>query len=294
MTVPTPPREPAPGTAAIAVLTGPRRSRAALRWAAAEARRRGAPLEVLVTRDDPDTDAPAGPAGLDRALSLLRDAVPGLPLSTRARTGRAVDVVRAHSALAAAVVLPADLPDLGAVIAAAYSPVVVVPERRTTPGAPVVVGVAPWTDDQVIDLAFRAAAERRVRLIAVRTWDDPAIDLARLRPERIARWDRAENRAREDLEMALSARRIVHPEVPVQTIVAQDRADDLLLALSVKAQLMVVGRSERGTLLAGLAGSPVDALLRGAACPVAVVSGDGPPRTGWLPSRAHGWAVPIP
>lgn len=275
--------------AAVTVLTGPGRGHAALRWAAAEAGRRGAPLEVLLTGD-----ADAGATGFTRALSLLRVALPGLPLSTRDETGRAVDAVRVRSRLAATVVLPADLPDLGAVVAAAYSPVVVVPERRSTPGAPVVVGVAPWTDDVPVDLAFRAAAERRVRLIAVRTWEDPAIDLARSRPERIARWDRAEERARDELEMALAAQRIVHPEVPVQTIVAQDRADDLLLALSARAQLVVVGRSERGALLTGLTGSPVDALLRGAGCPVAVVAGDGSPRAGLLPSRAHGWALPIP
>ena len=44
----------------------------------------------------------------------------------------------------------------------------------------------------------------------------------------------------------------------------------------------------RGALLGLIAGSPADALLRAAHCPVMVVPAPGPPRTTWLPSDAHG------
>jgi nucleotide-binding universal stress UspA family protein len=74
-------------------------------------------------------------------------------------------------------------------------------------------------------------------------------------------------------------------------MVVQDRPADLLLAMSARAQLLVVGRSERGTLLAGVAGSPVDTLLRAHWCPIVVVPPGGPPRTTWLPSRSRGWAI---
>ena len=71
----------------------------------------------------------------------------------------------------------------------------------------------------------------------------------------------------------------------------EDRAAELLVAFSHRARLMVVGRSERGALLAGLSESPVAAHLRAARCPVLVVPAEGPPRTTWLPSHERGWAV---
>jgi nucleotide-binding universal stress UspA family protein len=83
--------------------------------------------------------------------------------------------------------------------------------------------------------------------------------------------------------MSLTAWRIVHPEVDVQPVVARHRAADVLSGLARDARLLVLGRSARGALLAGLLGSPVRDVLRAAPCPVLVV----PPRrpvawaTGW-------------
>jgi nucleotide-binding universal stress UspA family protein len=136
---------------------------------------------------------------------------------------------------------------------------------------PVVLGVAPWTGAAAVELAFAEAAARGAALQAVRVWDDPAVDLGRPRPDRIAAWDEVHRRARAELERALAAPRAAHPEVPVELVVAQDRAVELLAALTAHAQLLVLGRPRRTAGDGGPAGSPVDALLRTAACPVLVV-----------------------
>ncbi|WP_214408310.1 universal stress protein, partial [Pseudonocardia lacus] len=225
------------------------------------------------------------------ALAAVRAAVPGLAASARPGSGATADLLRTRSVDAGLLVVPADLPDLDRVVAEAYCPVAAVPRRPVPPGGSVVVGVAPWTTDDTVALAFAEAAARRVRLVAVRAWDRPGVDLGWLRPERIAQWDQESERARREVEWALSAQRIVHPDVPVEVVVAQDSATELLLALATRARLLVLGRSCRGALLAGLVGSPVDDLLRTVRCPVVVVPAEGGPRGSWWPSRDHGWVI---
>jgi nucleotide-binding universal stress UspA family protein len=121
----------------------------------------------------------------------------------------------------------------------------------------------------------------------VRAWTEPGIDLGMLRPDRIAEWDHAEERVLHDLEIALSPWPIIHPELDVRVVAVQDRPAELLVALSHRARMVVVGRSERGGFLGGFSESPVSALLREARCPVLVVPAEGPPRTPWLPGRAR-------
>jgi nucleotide-binding universal stress UspA family protein len=261
-----------------------------VRWAAREAHRRGAPLEVLVVADTP-AGVPQSPSAFARAVSAVRAAVPGPTVSAHAGAGATADVLRTRSADAGLLVVPTDLPDLDRVVGEAHCPVVAVPGRSSPAGGPVVVGVAPWTSGDTVELAFDEAARRRVGLVAVRAWDEPAVDLGRRRPDRIAEWDRASRHARHELEWALSAQRIVHPDVPVELVVARDDPAGLLVALSARARLVVLGRSGRGALLTGLAGSPVRDLLRDAGCPVVVVPAGGPRPTGWWPDRSRGWAL---
>jgi hypothetical protein len=175
-------RTAAPG--AVDVLAwGGQHEHPAVRWAAAAAQRRGVPLEVLVT-----ADAPAGPVEhrsvFARTLSRLREAVPGLALTARAESGRTTDVLRARSTAAGLLVVPADLPDLAEVVAGSFCPVAVVPETAVAPDGPVVVGVAAWTAEETVELAFTEADARHAWLVAVRTWDDPVLDLGWLRPDR--------------------------------------------------------------------------------------------------------------
>lgn len=262
---PTTGRSGTPGRVAVLARDG-RREHPSVRWAAAEAHRRGVPLEVLITADAPAVTAPA-------------------------EGGRTTDALQTRSVDAALIVVPADLPELAEVVARAHCPVVVVPEQPTTAGGAVVVGVAPWTSEEAVELAFAEADGRHTRLVAVRAWDDPVLDLSWWRPDRMAEWDRTELSVRRELEWVLSAERTVHPDVAVRPVVAEDRPADLLLALSAAAQLLVLGRSERGTLLAGSAGSPVAELLRAAGCPLVVVPAGSPPAASWLPSRSRARAI---
>jgi nucleotide-binding universal stress UspA family protein len=275
-------------TAPIAVLVrGPKPHRA-LQWAAVEARRRGAQLQALV--DDTPQQSAAGSV-FARAIAAVRRTVPELPLTARGTGGSIVAALRTRSVDAGLVVVPAGLPEVADVVARSYCPVATVPDEPPRAGEPVVVGVVPWTPERAIDIAFTVADDRRVKLLAVRAWDDPAVDLGLLRVDRIDRWDGVEHRAARELELALSAQRVVHPDVPVQPMVVQDGPTELLLALSTRAQLLVLGRSQRGALLTGLAGSPVAELLGAASCPIVVVPADGPPRSTWLPGRARARAL---
>ncbi|MFC5238270.1 universal stress protein [Pseudonocardia zijingensis] len=227
----------------------------ALRWAAAEADRRSSVLQLAPAR------------------------------------GSAHDALRKLSADAAVVVVPATLTDVTAVVASSYCPVVVAPAEPPSPGAdagPVALAAAPWTGEDVIDAAFEEAW-RPVGALHC-SWSEPGISLGRLQPGPIADWDRPQERARRELELAISPWRIVHPGVDVRCIAVQDDAAELLLARSHRAPLLVLGRSTRGALLAGLSESPVTALLRTAHCPVLIVPPEGPPRTTWLPDRASRWA----
>ena len=121
------------------------------------------------------------------------------------------------------------------------------------------VGAAPWTAQAVIGRAFHEASERKASVRAVRVWSAPRVDLGWLRPDRIAEWDRAEQRVRHELELALSAWTIIHPEVILETIIVQDRPASFLVAISHSAQLLVLGRTARGAQVAEIAGSPIDA-----------------------------------
>jgi nucleotide-binding universal stress UspA family protein len=260
----------------------------AVRWATAEARRRELTLTVVAT--DPRRARTVRHSVFADALAVVQAAVPGLPVLGGAPGESLPSMLRRLSADAAALVVPATLADLATVVADAYCPVVTVPARDPAPDAgngPVVLGVAPWTTEGTIALAFEAASERSAPLRAVRGWSEPPVDLRWPRPD----WDGAEERARRDLELALSAWTVIHPEVPVERTVVEDRPADLLLALSYCARLLVVGRSARGALLSGIAGSPVNDLLRGACCPVLVVPDDGPPRTTWLPTASRARAL---
>lgn len=260
--------------------------RDALRWAAAEARRGGHPLTALVSGEQAEDGGLSGA----RVLAPVGADDPGPPVTTRTTCGPVAAVVRGLSAEAAMLVVPAGLRGLPTVVAESYCPVVVVPAadrpaHRPAPGdGRVVLGAAPWTGEEVFGLAFRAAAQRGTTLVAVRTWWRPGIDVRRLVPWWVIGRDPAEE-ARRGLVMALSAWRVAYPDVTVQPLVVDDRPADFLAALSHRAGLLVLGRSARGALLAGIAGSPVADLARWARCPVMIVPGEGPPRRTWLPSR---------
>jgi nucleotide-binding universal stress UspA family protein len=135
----------------------------------------------------------------------------------------------------------------------------------------IVLAVAPDTGPEVVDAAFTAATERGVPLLAVRIRHDPDLPVGGwLRYDRVTLWDAAQRQARRELDAALDHARAAHPEVDVATVVVDDDLVPFLAALSLRAELLVVGRSRRP----GRQASPVDVVLRQAACSVLVIPPD--------------------
>jgi len=85
---------------------------------------------------------------------------------------------------------------------------------------------------------------------------------------------------------ALSPWTIIYPQVEVERVVEQEQATALLLDLSTRAQLLVLGRSSRGALLGLVVGSPTVDLLGAAHSPLLVVPAAGPPRSTWWPTAS--------
>src|SRR5690242_1222074 len=137
------------------------------------------------------------------------------------------------------------------------------------PAGRVVLAVSPDTPTEAVDSAFAWAAVRGCLLLAVRTWHEPDLPLGGwLEPERTARWDAADRRARRELDHALEPAQLAHPTVPVARIVVDDDPVSFLTALSTRAEVLVLGRPRQP----GNRCSPVvDALVHRTACPVLVV-----------------------
>jgi hypothetical protein len=132
----------------------------------------------------------------------------------------------------------------------------------------IVLAVAPGPAERAVDTAFALAAERGSDLLAVRTWHDPDLPLGGwLEPDRTTHWDAAHAKARCELDHALERARVAHPAVHVTPLVVDDDLVPFLSALTTRADLLVVGPS----MQPGRRASPVDTLVRQAACPVLVV-----------------------
>ena len=137
-----------------------------------------------------------------------------------------------------------------------------------TGGRGIVVAVAPGTVTTAVDTAFELAAERGVPVLAVRAWRDPDVPIGGwLRPHGTVQSDALRQTARQELDHAIERARTAHPGVEVGSVVVDDDPAPYLAALSGQAELLVVGRPRHQDQHV----SPVDALVRQAACPVLVV-----------------------
>ncbi|WP_236790881.1 universal stress protein [Amycolatopsis sp. GM8] len=250
----------------------------AVRWAAAEAARRGSTLllvhawftpspapytPVSLPRSYRDAIREQGTAWLSQAAALARAVAPELPVRTELLAGLPAELLVRVSREAQLVVLGSRGPGgftgllVGSVAVAlaarAHCPVVVVRGTENSGSGPVVVGVdGSELSDAAVTFAFDAASTREVPLVAVHAGTDtPVADERRLLSERLAGW------------------RAKYPEVTVEERVVSDRPSRALLATG--AQLIVVGSRGRGAL-AGLGlGSTSQAVLQHAECPVVVV-----------------------
>jgi nucleotide-binding universal stress UspA family protein len=274
----------------------------AVRWGAAEAARRGAPLR-LVTAFGWLPERPAdrssfrldyremlrGRAGAQLAIAKAAamqaarrievdgELVGGSPYAVLAAEARNAQLLvvgsrgrgRLEGVLAGSVGV--------ALAAAGACPVVVVRGEERDPDEegqlPVVVGVdGAETSEAAIAFAFDAAARRRVELIAVHVWHDVTVQFGR---DPFDDWPVISEEELHALDERLAdhlagwARK--HPEVAVRRVLERGRPAPRLLEQAQQAQLVVVGSHGRGELAGLVLGSVGNVLVHRAPCPVAVV-----------------------
>jgi nucleotide-binding universal stress UspA family protein len=287
---------------------------AALELAAAEAARRGVGLHLVHAYNRPSSYDPAGftsyhlnvvvPLRNARRMvaglaTRVREAYPAVPVSTLVIAGNPARVLVHASTCADLLVVGARGEGgftgllLGSVAAQVTShaacPVIVVNGRPAADGEaaavpapereplPVVVGVDGSANNHLaVGFAFEEASTRGVPLLAVHAWWSPAISLGL---SHRVRFDVAEvhTAAEAVLVDALAGWREKYPDVALEPmLVNRPNPEQLLIELSRRAALVVVGPRGRGGFAGLLLGSVSRALIHHAYCPVAVVRhGDG-------------------
>ena len=161
----------------------------------------------------------------------------------------------------------------------ARCPVTVVPggwDERASHRDPVVVGIpGSVAVRSPMYVAFEQARARRVPVCAVRTWAGTAWSgkLAELIYAGSASFQASQ---RDYVELMLEPVRALYPDVPVRTVLAADRTEDVLLRATARASLLVLG----SRFVDGQNRSRLDStsarLIQLAPCPVLVTG-----RTGW-------------
>lgn len=266
-----------------------------LRWAAAEATRRGVGLRIAHAYPllPPARIWPAGEpvvladeGGLRRqarrvvALAARRVGLehPDLPIDTVVAEGSVEEVLRRESEDAGLVVVGGDSrgPLAEAVLDSvagtlqhdAACPVVALPPVAGAAEAtgPVVVGVDEGgTSGGALTFGFGSASRAGVPLHAVHCWQAPRDRGTRVRER--------DDRLRM-LEDVLAGVRGQYPDVAAVELLRDGHPLDELIAASRRAGLLVVGTRGRGPVTSAVLGSTSRALARCARCPVAVVHAD--------------------
>jgi nucleotide-binding universal stress UspA family protein len=266
----------------------------AVRFAADEARLRGAPLRIVHAARPLSQTVADRLAGLD-VPGLLREGAEGVVQwaaeAAAESTGRAglttsivdadpVHALRAESSGAQLVVVGGR--GLGGVTglllgstasglaSSAHCPVIVLPDDTTTAVSDrrsVVVGVAgDPTDEQVLRFAFPVAAARGTDLVAVHAWQDAVLETAFRSMGPLVDWAGVQADEERLLSEALAGWTDKEPDVVVREVVVRDRPARALVAAAMTAQLLVVGHHPHRAF-----GSTTHAVLHRATCPVAVV-----------------------
>ncbi|MGV9253338.1 universal stress protein [Streptomyces sp. NPDC003697] len=280
---------------------GSEESLAALAWAAREAVRRDLALRVVhVWRFQPYETA--GAADRDTQERWVRDAVgeavrsvagrhPNLSVGTDVVEGDAVETLVAAAADAELLVLGSRghgafvgflVGSVGQqVIAETARPVVLVragdEPAAEVAGREIVVGQHGEPEDSAAALrfAFEVAAARGATVRVVRAWALPPVFA--YSPGSLKLLDEAgglEPYEKKGLTAAVAPLRELFPDVHVVEHVEMGSAAQVLLSVSGRAQLLVVGRRAHRTAVGARIGSVAHAMLHHAGCPVAVV----PPR----------------
>jgi nucleotide-binding universal stress UspA family protein len=266
----------------------------AVRFAADEARRRGAPLRIVHalpvsfggTNVAPgDLDVPQLlHAGAGEVLHWAAETVARergqLSVTTAVERGDPAGVLRDESQHAQLVVVGsrgvggvAGLllgSTASALVADSSCPVVVLPEEtavRLEDRRSVVVGVEGGPgDDEVLAFAFAEAAARRTDLVAVHAWQDVVLETAFRSLGPLVDWAGVQADEERALAEALAGWAGKEPDVPVREVVVREKTARALVSASLTAQLLVVGHHRRRRLA-----STTHAVVHRSSCPVAVV-----------------------
>ncbi len=272
----------------------------AVRWAAAEAVRRGAGLRLVHACELPVGYPPGvvdqhvlraaleeqGRTWLAAARADAEEAAPGLPVEMEMAVAPAVPTMVRESRTAELLVLGNR--GLGGftglligstsveLAGRAHCPVVVVRAAGTDAappaGGPVVVGVdGTPVGEAAIAFAFAAASARDVELVAVHAWTDLLVETAFAGGAAALDFTPLAQQAEEVLGERLAGWQEKYPDVRVGRVVVRERAARALLRHADRAQLLVVGSRGRGGFRGLLLGSTSQHLLHHAPCPVAVV-----------------------
>jgi nucleotide-binding universal stress UspA family protein len=279
-------------------IDGTDESLAALAWAAREAVRRDLALRVVrawrfqsaAAAEVADRDAQEGWVrdSVRQAVAQVAERHPGLSVTTDVLEGDPVGTLAAAAADAEMLVLGSRghgavvgflLGSVGQqVIAEAARPVVLVragdrPSDEVA-GHEIVVGQQGGPEDSApaLRFAFETAAARGASVRAVRAWTLPPV--FSYSPASLRLLDDAgglEPYEKKALAAALQPWRERFPDVPVVEHVEIGSAGQVLLSVSGRAQLMVVGRRAHRTAVGARIGSVAHGVLHHAECPVAVV-----------------------
>lgn len=278
---------------------------AAVRWAALQAQRAGAPL-LLAHAVPPlprnpyptaaqyvqDLRAAAiadGRRYLEEATSAAIEAAPGVHVTSEQRSGNATQVLARESASAKLVAIGATgrsgLVDLLigstalALPARSHAPVVIVRSRSgggpADSGAVVVAVSGSPLDDAPVAFAFEQASRLGAELVALHAWSDSALPEFDRAAHALENWRAIVEREKRLLAEGLAGNAERYPDVTVRDVVVYDRPARALVDYSTTAQLVVVGTRGRGPVSGTVLGSTSRAVGKLAQCPVAIVRDEG-------------------
>jgi len=279
-------------TYVVAATDGSHGGRAAVVYAAKEARTRGLPLEIVTVMP---AYLPAGPfpvapdaamhkgahTVLDAAEDLALETAPGLHVTTTLLLGSRVDALVHHTRDAALLAVGAPPHGLaewlwtGSTVtgtaARVRCPLVIVPREQASARrhGRIVVGLKSTRQaEHLLGAAFAAAQQTQSDLVVVHAWHllsgyDDTIAEHSTTPAYVTELVRT-------IEDNLIDLRLAYPDVQVEVDVVHRQAAFALTEQSADADLLLISRPAHGGFVHYL-GATARAVIREAACPVEVV-----------------------
>lgn len=272
---------------------GSEQSDRAVRYAVAEARRRGcgitlvnaihetAPMAAMLPLYSVEAFTEVGRRLVEDAEKLVGELAPEIDVGTSVRAGSRVGVLVDAGESASLVVLGHRSRSFaGRVLtsstttgtaARAHCPVVSVPDSWH-PGderGRIAVGVdASAAAHDALDLAFNEAGRRKAKLSVMHAWRLPtAYDDISYTQLAVEDWMAG---ASDEMEKTLAPFREVYPDVQVEIDLRHEFVGPALVAATEDADLMVVGRRGHGAPMGVYLGSLARMLIREGRCPVEV------------------------